>query len=257
MRLTVLQSSSAGNSCLISADRTHLLVDAGMPARKTFEALAGTGVAPEDLTGILITHEHSDHVAGLNAIARKLDIPIYLTAGTADALRWKPGYTPKLEIIRHEDLGGFEVGKIWVDATSIQHDAADPVAFTLVSEGVMMTIATDLGATDAAIEAAMDESDVVLLEANHDLQMLKVGPYPWKLKERIMGPRGHLSNDMACEYLKKSARSSRTSTLILGHLSVGNNHPEIARLLAEEALGDRSVKLWIAGTDTFGTVVCG
>ncbi len=263
MKLTVLASSSAGNCSVISTEKTHLLVDAGLPAKTTFKLLLQAGIAPEDLTAIVLSHEHSDHVAGLQAIARKLDIPVYLTAGTAAEIRplWKPGYTPTLGVFlscskNMPCSSSFPVGDIEVTGFPIPHDAAEPVGFTFRAAGIKMAIVTDLGHLTETLRENLAGADVILLESNHDLGMLKVGPYPWPVKERIMSLTGHLSNEIASNFIRDSL-DGRTSTLILGHLSVGNNHPEIARLMAEEALGRRDTRLLVAGTDAFGSVDCG
>jgi phosphoribosyl 1,2-cyclic phosphodiesterase len=225
-------------------------VDAGLSRKETFERLAATGAAPESLTAILITHEHSDHIAGLQVIARKLDIPIYMSRLTAPAIfgkdtPWLEDYTPKLELFAAGSC--FPVGDIDVTSFTIPHDAADPVGFSFRAEGIKISIATDLGYMPDSIRFHLRGSDVLLLESNHDVEMLKVGPYPWALKQRIMGRNGHLSNDVACSFIQDEL-DTRTSTLILGHLSAQNNHPEIVRLMAAQALDGRNLftKLVIA-----------
>jgi len=191
----------------------------------------------------LITHEHSDHIAGLQVIALKLDIPIYMSRLTAPAIfgkdaQWSEDYTPKLELFAAGS--SFQVGDIDVTSFTIPHDAADPVGFSFCAEGVKISIATDLGYMPDSIRFHLRGSDVLLLESNHDVEMLKVGPYPWALKQRIMGRNGHLSNDVACNFIRDEL-DTRTSTLILGHLSAQNNHPEIVRLMAAQALDGRSL----------------
>jgi len=228
---------------LVATERTRLLVDAGLSRKETFERLAAVGVASETLTAILITHEHSDHIAGLQVIARKLDIPIYMSRLTAPAIfgkdtQWAEDYTPKLELFAAGS--SFQVGDIDVVSFTIPHDAADPVGFSFRAEGVKISIATDLGYMPDSIRFHLRGSDALLLESNHDVEMLKVGPYPWALKQRIMGRNGHLSNDVACSFIRDEL-DTRTSTLILGHLSAQNNHPEIVRLMAAQALDGRSL----------------
>jgi phosphoribosyl 1,2-cyclic phosphodiesterase len=228
---------------LVATERTRLLVDAGLSRKETFERLRTIGVASETLTAILITHEHSDHIAGLQVIARKLDIPIYMSRLTAPAIfgkdtPWGEDYTPKLELFAAGS--SFQVGDIDVTSFTIPHDAADPVGFSFRAEGVKISIATDLGYMPDSIRFHLRSSDALLLESNHDVEMLKVGPYPWALKQRIMGRNGHLSNDVACNFIRDEL-DTRTSTLILGHLSAHNNHPEIVRLMAAQALDGRSL----------------
>jgi phosphoribosyl 1,2-cyclic phosphodiesterase len=222
---------------LVATANTRLLVDAGLSRKETFERLVAAGTAPESLTAILITHEHSDHVAGLPAIAKKLGIPIYCSRLTAPAITWGE-YQPKLELFQAG--AQFTIGDIDVASFTIPHDAVDPVGFTLRAEGIKVAIATDLGYLPDSVRVHLAGSDVLLLESNHDLEMLKVGPYPWSVKQRVMGRMGHLSNEVACGFLRE-ALDFRTSTLILGHLSEHNNHPEIVRLMASQTLEERSL----------------
>lgn len=213
------------------------MIDAGLSRKETFERLAASEVEPESLDAILITHEHSDHTAGLQAIARKLDIPVYLSRLTAPAIAWGE-YTPRLELFQAG--ASFTIGDIDVASFTIPHDAADPVGFSFQSEGIRIAIATDLGYLPDSIRFHLCGADVLLLEANHDLEMLKVGPYPWSVKQRVMGRMGHLSNEVACNFLRDHLDSA-TSTIILGHLSEHNNHPAIVENCAEKALGGRSL----------------
>lgn len=238
VKVSVLASSSSGNCTLVATERTRILVDAGLSRKETFERLAVSDISPSSLTAILVTHEHSDHIAGLASIAKKLRIPIYVSRLTAPAIPWPEEFTPQLELFPAGST--FPVGDIDVTSFTIPHDAADPVGFSLRAEGIKVSIATDLGYMPESIRFHLRGSDVLLLEANHDLEMLKVGPYPWALKQRIMGRNGHLSNDVACTFIRNDLDTS-TSTLILGHLSAQNNHPEIVRLMADQALGGRSL----------------
>jgi phosphoribosyl 1,2-cyclic phosphodiesterase len=232
---------------LVSAGDTRILVDAGLSRKETFERLAAAGVDPEGLTAILITHEHTDHVAGLPAVAKKLDVPVYISRLTAPAIPWGD-YIPKLELFQAGST--FPIGCIDVTSFTIPHDAVDPVGFSFKAEGVKISIATDLGYLPDSVRFQLRDSDVLLLESNHDLEMLKVGPYPWSVKQRVMGRMGHLSNDVACNFIRDEI-DTNTSTLILGHLSEHNNHPEIVRLMATQALdgGSLFTRLVIAEAD--------
>jgi phosphoribosyl 1,2-cyclic phosphodiesterase len=221
----------------VATNRTRILVDAGLSRKETFERLAEIGVDPASITAILITHEHCDHIQGLGPIARKLEIPVYLSRLTAPAMPWGE-FTPALELFQAGS--SFPVGDIEVQSFTIPHDATDPVGFSLTAEGIKVSIATDLGYLPESIRHHLLGSDVLLLESNHDVEMLKVGPYPWPVKQRVMGRMGHLSNDMVCDFIRKHLDLS-TSTLILGHLSEHNNHPEIVRLVASQALDGRSL----------------
>ena len=197
--------------------------------------LAAIGEPAESLNAILITHEHSDHVSGLVALARQLEIPIYITRLTAPSIPWGE-YTPKLDCFQAG--ASFRIGDIDVDSFTIPHDAIDPVGFCFRAEGVKVGVVTDLGYLPDSIKFHLRGADLLILESNHDLEMLKVGPYPWSVKQRVMGRKGHLSNEVVSDFIRQDLDSS-VSTLVLGHLSEHNNHPEIVRNTAARAL-DRS-----------------
>lgn len=212
-------------------------MDAGLSRKETFERLKALGVDPDSLDAILITHEHTDHVAGLPAIAKKLQIPVYLSRLTAPAIAWEE-YVPALELFQAGSR--FPIGDIEVTSFTTPHDAADPVGYSFEAEGIKISIATDLGYLPDSVRYHLNGSNVLILEANHDVEMLKVGPYPWAVKQRVMGRMGHLSNDVACKFIRDEV-DMRTSVVVLGHLSEHNNHPEIVRLMASQALDGRSL----------------
>jgi len=224
-------------------------VDAGLGRKEIFQRLSDIGENPEELTGIVVTHEHTDHISGLVSIARYFQrqnrpLPLYLSRLTAPSIDWGE-FTPAVE---HFQAGSrFVIGDIEVDTFTIPHDAIDPVGVALRADGVKAGIVTDLGYLPDSIKVHLRGTDVLLLESNHDLDMLKVGPYPWSVKQRVMGRKGHLSNDVACDFIKRDLDTT-VSTLILGHLSENNNHPEIVRLMATQALHGRTLftKLVIA-----------
>lgn len=252
----MLASSSSGNSTLVATGRTRLLVDAGLSRKETIERLKILGVELKSLTAILVTHEHTDHVAGLPVLAKKRDgvqIPIYISRLTAPTIDWGEC----VPILEHFQAGSsFTIGDIDVTSFTIPHDAIDPCGFTFRSQGIKISIATDLGYLPDSVRFHLSDSDVLLLESNHDLNMLKVGPYPWSVKQRVMGRKGHLSNEAASAFIRDHV-GTRTSTLILGHLSEHNNHPALAEQAAVQALDGRSLftRLVIAdprrGTETF------
>jgi len=228
----VLASSSSGNSTFIRTERTCILVDAGLSKRDILARLDAVGEAPETLDAILVTHEHSDHVSGLVALAKQLNVPIFITRLTASGIPWGE-FTPTLDCFQAGMT--FSVGDIEVDSFTIPHDAIDPVGFCFRAEGIKIGLVTDLGYLTGSIKFHLRGTDLLMLESNHDLEMLKVGPYPWSVKQRVMGRKGHLSNDLVSDFIKSDLDSS-ISTLVLGHLSEHNNHPEIVRTTAARAL---------------------
>jgi phosphoribosyl 1,2-cyclic phosphodiesterase len=244
VKFCVLASGSSGNAALVATEKTRLLVDAGLSMKELGRRLCAIGEDLERIDAVLVTHEHTDHAAGLPVLARsrKVQAVIYATHLTAPAIDWGET-TPALE--RFQAGARFVVGDIDVTSFSVPHDAADPVGFCLEAEGVRIGIATDLGYVPDSIKYHLRHTDVLLLEANHDLEMLKVGPYPWSVKQRVMSRVGHLSNDGMADFLLNDF-DSRTSHLVLGHLSEHNNHPEIVRMVANDALGRRGVAATLA-----------
>jgi len=237
VKICVLASGSSGNCTLIATERTKLLVDAGLSRREICRRLCEAGQKPEEISAVIVSHEHSDHVMGLPVLARTLDIPVCLTHLTAPSLTWN-GYDPKIETFQAGSR--VTIGDIDIDTFTVPHDAVDPIGFCFRAEGVKIGLVTDLGYIPESIKYHLRGVDLLILESNHDTEMLKVGPYPWSVKQRVMGRKGHLSNEVVCDFIRKELDTS-TSTLVLGHLSEHNNHPEIVRLAAEQALEGRSV----------------
>jgi len=182
-----------------------------------------------------VTHEHTDHVAGLPALARWLKKPVFLTHVTAPLIDWN-GASPVVE--EYQAGARFDIGDLTVQSFTIPHDAADPVGFTFRTEGIKIGFVTDLGYMPDSVKYHLQGSHFLLLESNHDLEMLKVGPYPWAVKQRVLSRKGHLSNDSACEYIRTELPAEVT-TLVLGHLSENNNHPAIVEMTARQALEER------------------
>ncbi|HEU5341559.1 MBL fold metallo-hydrolase [Edaphobacter sp.] len=324
MRMTVLASGSKGNSTVISSARTRILVDAGLSCREILKRMALAGEDASTLDAILITHEHIDHVSGLGVLARRLQIPVFITEPTHRA--WVQMLTPRstmtyakwlehiqrekeerareateavaspavyspaaeaasiahisaeaealdstlnrtrriyagadpvdpeedatrvtkktspteLPVVEYFHAGAdFSIGDIAVSPFTIPHDAADPCGFVFESEGIRMALATDLGYVPPNVKAALRRIDVLLLESNHDLEMLRDGPYPWSVKQRVLSRVGHLSNHATAEFLENDY-DGHASYVVLGHLSESNNAPELARMSAEQALGGRT-----------------
>jgi phosphoribosyl 1,2-cyclic phosphodiesterase len=193
------------------------------------------------LDAVLITHEHCDHVAGLPVLARNRDIraAIYLTRLTEPGIDWGEKRPERLETFQAG--AAFRIGDIEVESFSVPHDAADPVGYCFHAEGVRIGVATDLGYVPESIKFHLRRTDLLLLESNHDLDMLRVGPYPWSVKQRVMSRVGHLSNLGMSDFLRDDLNSS-TAHLVLGHISEQNNHPEIVRRAATDALDRRSLQ---------------
>jgi len=242
VKFCVLASGSSGNCALVATAKTRILIDAGLSVRELARRLAEIQESVDSLDAVLITHEHSDHVSGLCRLLRtrcraKRPLPAFLTRLTAPVIDWEE-CEPVLETFQAG--ASFRVGDIEVDSFTIPHDARDPVGFCFRAEGIKISIATDLGYMPESIKFHLRGTDVLLLESNHDLEMLKVGPYPWSVKQRVMGRNGHLSNSVVCEYLEADFAAT-ASALVLGHLSEQNNHPELVRTGAAVALERRGM----------------
>jgi len=214
-----------------------------LSCKEVCRRLAASSIAPESISAVLITHEHSDHVGGLHVMAKKFRMPVFMTRATHAA--WEGTFkdsagncvrAERLEIF--EPGRGFQIGDIDVMPFTIPHDAADPVGFTFRAEGVKLGYATDLGYLAQNVRLALAGCHGLLVESNHDLEMLRVGPYPWAVKQRVMSRVGHLSNEALADFLS-SDYDGEAAFLVLAHLSEQNNHPEIARATAERALGGR------------------
>jgi phosphoribosyl 1,2-cyclic phosphodiesterase len=250
LRVSILASGSSGNITLLETQHTRLLVDAGLGKRETLARLAAIekdlpvrqpGVDRVD--GILVTHEHNDHCSGLPQMLGLWKAPLYVTEPTMDALnRALPDTLGKrLRGVETIHAGQrFCVGDIEIHAFAIPHDAADPIGFTFRSNGAKLALVTDLGYMPELVKVHLRGADCLVLESNHDLDMLKVGPYPWVVKQRVLSRTGHLSNHAVSEYLADpDGFDARARYLVLAHLSVENNNPFLARLSAEEALNRR------------------
>jgi phosphoribosyl 1,2-cyclic phosphodiesterase len=241
--VTVLASGSKGNCTLVASSTTRLLIDAGLSCREILRRVALSGEDHCAIDAILITHEHADHIAGLRVLARKLKIPIYLTGSTYNAyqrcVRDANGQRVSLERREVFESGiSFQIGDISVMPFTIPHDAVDPVGFTFQVDGVKVGVCTDLGHIPANVRYHLRGCQVLMIESNHDLEQLRNGPYPWSVKQRVMSRVGHLSNDALADFLTTDYDGG-AEFLILAHLSEQNNHPEIARMSAEHALGEQ------------------
>lgn len=264
MQLTSIASGSSGNCIYVGTEQSHVLIDAGVSGKRIESGLNAAGLTTGDMTGILITHEHSDHIGGLGVIARRHGIPMYATRGTIDAIlrmpsvgRIDPGLFHVVEPEKDFLLGDMEVHPI-----RISHDAADPVAYILRQGEKSAGVITDLGVYDEHIVENLQGLDVLLLEANHDIRMLEVGPYPYPLKMRILGEKGHLSNEASGQLLGRVLHD-HFKAVILGHLSKENNYPELAHQTVgvEVDRGDNPYRakdfpIYVAARDCVSASIC-
>ena len=251
LRVSILASGSSGNITLLETSNTRLLIDAGLGKRETLARLAAIERDVAHLDGILITHEHNDHCIGLPQMLGLWKAPLYVTEPTMDALRRALPETLGKRLRGVETIHAgqcFTVGDIEVHAFAIPHDAADPIGFTFRSDGVKMALVTDLGYMPALVRVHLRDADCLVLESNHDLEMLKVGPYPWVVKQRVLSRTGHLSNHAVSEYLADpDGFDGHARFLVLAHLSQENNNPDLARISAEEALNRRPAECAFGG----------
>jgi phosphoribosyl 1,2-cyclic phosphodiesterase len=255
IRVSILASGSSGNITLLETEHTRLLVDAGLGKRETLRRLEALSHSIDHLDGIVISHEHSDHIGGLAQVLGLWRTTVFFTPATeAAAMLAIPETSHKrLTHIEHFHPGDrFCIGDIEVAAFSIPHDAADPVGFTFCASapngGEKVAIVTDLGYLPELVKHHLRGADCLILESNHDLEMLKVGPYPWHIKQRVMSRTGHLSNDAVSEYLcDPEGFDGEARYLVLAHLSETNNNADVAKMSAEEALNRRPAEVAFRG----------
>lgn len=222
-----LFSGSGGNSLFVSSGKTKLLIDNGLSGKKIIEALVSVGEIPTDLSAILVSHEHSDHIKGVGVLSRKFDIPVYANERTWEAMEQNIGPISLKNKMYFNTGSEFEIDNVTVKAFPIPHDANEPVGFNFFVGNKKITSATDIGHMNKSLLSHLEGSDLLLIEANHDIEMLKIGPYPWSLKKRILGDKGHLCNEMAGKVIAYLAGKG-TKHFLLGHLSRENNFPELA-----------------------------
>ncbi|WP_371364041.1 Putative metallo-hydrolase YycJ [Sporomusa rhizae] len=239
MQIHVLASGSTGNATFIEMENTKLLVDAGISTRRIKQSLDAIGTKVEDIDGVLITHEHRDHVNGLTTLLKKYKIPAYARPDTWQSMYCR-GVLPEECCKALPD--SLSIGRIKIEPFSISHDAADPVGFRLYAGSSKVSVATDLGFVTPTVKEALSLSDVMVLESNHDVEMLKNGSYPWHLKKRIMSNRGHLANTDAGWTLARVDRKAHTH-VFLAHLSQENNRPELAEDTVAEILTNQGCRL--------------
>lgn len=235
-----LFSGSSGNSLFLSSGKTKILIDAGVSAKMIIEALNSIGENPSELSAILVTHEHSDHIKSLGVMSRKFGVPIFANENTWETMGLDLGPVDARKRVCFTTGESFEIGNIGVKAFPIPHDAVEPVGFNFFTCGKKITTATDIGHITRSLLNAFEQSDLLLLESNHDVEMLKVGRYPYWLKKRILSDQGHLSNEMAGKVIAYLAGIG-TRVFLLGHLSKENNFPELAWQTVYNALLEKQI----------------
>ncbi len=263
MRVCTIASGSSGNCTYVGSRDTHILIDAGISGKRIEAGLNAAHLTAKDLSGILITHEHIDHIRGLGVMARRHEIPIYISENTYKAVMrdCRIKEIPDHLICLISANSDFMIGDLNISPFSVSHDAADPLGFRLSNNGKSFAAATDLGQYDENTVRILKDLDVLLLEANHDIKMLEAGPYPYHLKRRILSEKGHLSNESAGQLLN-DVLHDKMKHIILGHLSRENNYPELEyqTVRSEISLGDcpyraEDVSLMIAKRDMPGSVL--
>lgn len=249
IRFSILSSGSTGNAMIIENDRVKLLVDAGLSAKKMVQLMTERQSSGDDLDGILITHEHGDHIKGLGAFARKYQLPIFANAKTWEELDKQVGSlnSDQRNILNTGESMDFHT--LRVESYPISHDAVEPVGYCFYDGEQKLSLVTDLGYVSPKVKEKVADSDVLILESNYDIELLRMGRYPWNIKRRILGDTGHLSNQAAGEALCELL-SSKTKRVYLAHLSRDHNMLDLAKLtvnsIVEEAgisLLERKVKL--------------
>lgn len=243
MKISVFASGSGGNCSLISSGNSNLLIDAGISLRRIETAIRGLGLDRDDISGVLVTHEHSDHVSGLKTMLKRWDVPIYAPATVAERLvTMLPEIAQRILLVSPGcpfQLAGFKV-----TAFRTPHDTRESVGYRVEADGIF-ALATDLGHVTEEVLENLTGADTVLIEANHDPDMLKQGPYPFQLKQRILSDHGHLSNQ-SCGELARYLVQHGTRQVILGHISKDNNRPELALMEVRRRLGSLDAGVYCA-----------
>ena len=235
-----LYSGSSGNSLLVETSNTKLLIDAGVSCKKIENALYDINIEPSSLDGILITHEHTDHVQGLGTFSKKFGLPVFVNQETLDAMPKQRDKIDNNQIKTFKIADKFSIGYLDIKPFSIPHDAANPCGFNIWKDNKKISIATDIGHMNLSILKCLEESLFVMLEANYDPEVLRFSSYPFALKSRIAGPTGHLSNDIAAKTISHLLQSGLKEAM-LGHLSKESNFPELAyQTVLDELIGNSS-----------------
>lgn len=254
-----LYSGSSGNSLLVETENTKILIDAGVSSKKIETALTNLKIDPASINGILITHEHIDHVQGLGTFSKKYDLPVFVNQKTLDAMPKQKEKILEKNIKKIKIEEKFEICDLQIKPFSIPHDAANPCGFSIFKDNKKISIATDIGHMTNGIIKNLEDSIFVLLESNYDPEVLKFSKYPYTLKTRIAGPTGHLSNELAGKTISHLLKSGLKQA-ILGHLSTESNFPELAyKTVVDEIISnthnENSLKLSVANRDIPGNII--
>ncbi|MGE5578129.1 MAG: MBL fold metallo-hydrolase [Syntrophothermus sp.] len=252
IEVCVLASGSSGNCIYIGTERAKILLDVGISGTRVAAGLRAIGVSPWELDGIIVTHEHRDHLQGVGIVARRFEVPVFATEltwqGIGNTIGELPGWQRRLV----DKEAGLQLGDCRVEFFSTSHDAADPVGCTFATERRKVGVATDMGVAGPEVMAGLADADLLVFEANHDVEMLRAGRYPWPLKRRILGEKGHLSNETAARALAalitEVNRTDRRNQILLAHLSKENNRPELAMTAVTQALAARGVRVGLDAT---------
>lgn len=242
MRFSILASGSSGNALYIETEKTRILVDVGLSGKQLEKRLQVIGIDPATITSLLVSHEHSDHVKGLGVFSRRYQIPVYLNEKTWQHLPRNIGEIPTELIHIIETGSSFDLADLHIDAFPISHDAAEPLAFTFTHQQEKLAVVTDLGYVNQKIVDRVKGADAFVWESNHDIEMLRIGTYPWNVKRRILSDTGHLSNQDAGESLAELLQGVGEQ-IFLAHLSRDNNMPELAHLTVKSVLEDAGFSL--------------
>ena len=260
LTVTTIASGSSGNAALVSCGNTHILLDAGVSARRITTGMKALGVDPARLKAVLVTHEHLDHISGLAVLTKKLRVPLVSSGPTCRQLCYKVPFVE--DLVRQQEPGtGVQIGSLWVESFPTPDDAAGSVGYSIAGDSGRMVLATDLGYVTEEVKRAAAGCDLLLCEANHDEDWVRSGPYPYYLKQRILGDRGHLCNEAGAE-LAAFAVGTGTKAVVLAHLSSENNTPGKAYRVAERRLSamgaevDRDVDLAVAPRSELSATYC-
>lgn len=242
MKFCSLYSGSSGNSIFMASDNAKVLIDAGLAGKKIDDALKHIGEESSSIDGIFITHEHIDHIKGVGVLSRKYDIPIYANDNTWAVMEKNIGKIKEHNIRIMDRRSSITINDLEIRSFNIPHDAIAPVGYTVSSAGKNASVVTDFGVFTEEIRDNIIDSDIILLESNHDVNMLRMGPYPYKLKLRVLGENGHLSNEDCGSAIVSLLKNDKKKQIVLGHLSGTNNHPDLAYQTVVDVLSANGIR---------------